>query len=170
MPYHDTIEEDIERAKKIIKDGGPTEFDIDFFNISTILTPESKQRFIENMGIILGKDVWVAYQLLKSFVTEIESYRHNSLNDLRYRCNQLQADNEVLRQDIKHLQEEKRAQYSQLRIVRETADLATGIKRVEGDERQPGALGAVRVLARRYTEMKKRLEFALEAQKLSGEQ
>jgi hypothetical protein len=44
-------------------------------------------------------------------------------------------------------------QLADLTAIREMADHATGIDRANGDPREPGALGAVKVLVERFRDM-----------------
>lgn len=69
MPYYDTIEEDLARAKQILKDGKTTVPDNVFDEEIAALV------FNNGGGAIYGKDNYAAYKLLESFVVEIERLR-----------------------------------------------------------------------------------------------
>jgi hypothetical protein len=62
MPYYDTIDEDLARAKEILADGVA---DAQQFEWMAQLSG----------GTIYGKDIYAAYKLLESFVAEIERLR-----------------------------------------------------------------------------------------------
>lgn len=68
MPYHDTLTEDIDRAKEIIEAGKPEPSSVDG------LPAGLAKRFMEEAGTIIGVDVYPAYQLLKSFVKVLEEF------------------------------------------------------------------------------------------------
>lgn len=70
MPYYDTIEEDLARAKEILAKG---KADVKEFHRYTGLTPELSERAMALCGgAIYGADIYAAYKLLESFVAEIE--------------------------------------------------------------------------------------------------
>lgn len=60
MPYYDTIEEDLQRAKEILAEGRPDEV----LHLGVMRA--------DGGGSIYGKDIYAAYKLLESFVAEIE--------------------------------------------------------------------------------------------------
>jgi hypothetical protein len=127
MTYYDTIAEDLTRAKEILTVGKLRRVEVEK------LYPHSEQlehieQMIAHSGTIFGKDIFVAYKLLESFVAEIE-YMQRTL-----------AESEQAR----------REQFHQLRVIREMADLATGIDRSKNDPRPSGALGAVQTLIERW--------------------
>jgi hypothetical protein len=122
MTYYDTIAEDLVRAKQIIDDGKLSPDELLSF------APEVRQRVFEQSGAIRGDSNFVALKLLESFVAEIE-YMQRAL-----------AESEQAR----------REQFHQLRVIREMADLATGIDRSKNDPRPSGALGAVQTLIERW--------------------
>lgn len=68
MSYYDTLEEDLERAKTILKEGKAPEPD-----------PNSPlydfMRRADGCGTIYGKDIYAAYKILESFVDKIEKDR-----------------------------------------------------------------------------------------------
>lgn len=66
MPYYDTIEEDLNRAKEILAKGKMPAEDVAAFPL--VLQP----RVLEQSGTIYGADTYAAYKLLESFVAEIE--------------------------------------------------------------------------------------------------
>jgi hypothetical protein len=63
MPYYDTIEEDLIRAKRILDKGKPE------------IDPQSPTYGFATGGTIYGADTFAAYKLLESFVAEIERYQ-----------------------------------------------------------------------------------------------
>lgn len=66
MPYYDTIEEDLARARDILE-RGKTGYD------AIYLSPALQERMRQAIGgTIYGADVFAAYKLLESFVEEIE--------------------------------------------------------------------------------------------------
>lgn len=69
MSYYDTIEEDLARAKTILKDGKAIVPDGTFDEEIAALV------FNTSGGAIYGKDNYAAYKLLESFVQEIERLR-----------------------------------------------------------------------------------------------
>jgi len=70
MSYYDTLDDDLNRAKEILKTGKatPDEFSPD-------LSPELREHMIAQSGTIYGADTYAAYKLLESFVEEIERNR-----------------------------------------------------------------------------------------------
>lgn len=68
MPYYDTIEEDLKRAKEILDKGRVTRDLIESL-------PEAARAAARMGGTIYGADVYAAYMLLESFVQEIELRR-----------------------------------------------------------------------------------------------
>jgi hypothetical protein len=71
MSYYDTIEDDLARAKAILEKGKPAPWETAHF------TPEVVEALREvGGGTIFGADIYAAYQLLASFVAEIERLRH----------------------------------------------------------------------------------------------
>jgi hypothetical protein len=66
MPYYDTIEEDLVRAKAILETGRPTDEDI-------AELPEPLREMAKATGHIFGADNYAAYKLLESFVEAIEA-------------------------------------------------------------------------------------------------
>jgi len=69
MPYYDTIEEDLARAKAILARGRPAPEDV-----ADLPTPALRAMALGG-GTIYGGDVYAAYKLLESFVAEIERLR-----------------------------------------------------------------------------------------------
>lgn len=67
MPYYNTIEEDLKRAKEILAEGRLTERDL------AGLPPLMRETLSETGGTIFGKDTYAAYKLLESFVEIIEA-------------------------------------------------------------------------------------------------
>lgn len=61
MPYYPTIDEDLQRARQILDEGR-----------SAGAIGGQGLEFCD--GIIYGKDIYAAYQLLKSFVEEIDKF------------------------------------------------------------------------------------------------
>jgi len=79
MPYYDTIEEDVTRAKQILAEGRAA-LDAELSRLGVPAThPDAQaavQLFAEAQGgTIYGKDTYAAYKLLESFVAEIEKLR-----------------------------------------------------------------------------------------------
>lgn len=71
MTYYPTLEEDLARAKAILKEGRPRLED--FEEIDPQLRQENlRVRLLEAGGHIYGKDIYAAYKLLESFVEQIE--------------------------------------------------------------------------------------------------
>jgi hypothetical protein len=64
MPYNETIEGDLRRAKGILEEGKLTVADLEGVSAPVIISLSG--------GAIVGKDIYVAYKLLESFVAEIE--------------------------------------------------------------------------------------------------
>jgi hypothetical protein len=62
MPYYDTIEDDLRRAKAILAEGKG----------EPVQLPPGTDGPLWTSGTIYGKDIYAAYKLLESFVTEIE--------------------------------------------------------------------------------------------------
>lgn len=122
MSYYDSIEQDLERAKTILTEGKLRRDELE------IVPAQLVEQMIAQSGTIYGKDTHAAYKLLESFVAEIETMRR------------ILAESEQAR----------REQFHKLRVIREMADLATGIDRSNNDPRPSGALGAVQVLVDRY--------------------
>lgn len=75
--HYDTIAEDLQRAKDILKSGGLTEFDI-----PQAMDPEIRKRWLETGGTIFSGDIYAARQILKSFIEEIERL-HAYIKDVR---------------------------------------------------------------------------------------
>lgn len=71
MPYYDTIEEDLRRARDILAQGKPSPDDFEHFDS---LPPVLQQAVLAG-GRIVGGDNYAAYKLLESFVEEIERLR-----------------------------------------------------------------------------------------------
>jgi hypothetical protein len=67
-------------------------------------------------------------------------------------------------EEVERLTAEKRRQLALLTAIREMADAETGIDRLRGDARDPGALGAVQVLVAAHA----RLQEILRAETASG--
>jgi hypothetical protein len=66
MPYYDTIEEDLARAKAILAEGRSEQ----------LLNPMDRECSPTVVNCtIYGKDIYAAYKLLESFVQEIERLR-----------------------------------------------------------------------------------------------
>jgi hypothetical protein len=72
MPYYDTIEEDLARAKQILADGTPS---MEELRVISGLGEEHAAALMRLGGTIYGKDIYAAYQLLKSLVEEVERLR-----------------------------------------------------------------------------------------------
>jgi hypothetical protein len=68
MPYYETIEEDLARAKEILAKGRPRPEDVAYM-------PEWARSLAFEGGTIYGADIYAAYKLLESFVAEIEAMR-----------------------------------------------------------------------------------------------
>lgn len=62
---------------------------------------------------------------------------------------------EELEVDVIRLVEQRRRQLHYLTEIRRIADEATGISRIDGDDREPGALGAVKLLAEQYQRIRR---------------
>jgi hypothetical protein len=69
MPYYDTIDEDLKRAREMLAEGRGTPV-----VVPNPLAPEAPVSFPTG-GTIYGKDTYAAYMLLQSFVAEIERLR-----------------------------------------------------------------------------------------------
>ena len=69
MPYYDTLDEDLVRAKQILAEGKMTEADLEG------VPRELQARLLDQSGTIHGKDIYAAYKLLESFVAVIEQVR-----------------------------------------------------------------------------------------------
>lgn len=72
MSYYPTIDEDIERAKRILEVGKMTEHELGSLKS---LPEDRRKQIIENSGSIYIADSHAAYKLLESFVEEIERLR-----------------------------------------------------------------------------------------------
>jgi hypothetical protein len=77
MPYYETIEEDLVRAKQILADGKAAleeQFD------RTLLPQDDVRQRLSALqgGTIYGKDLFAAYKLLESFVAEIERMKREN--------------------------------------------------------------------------------------------
>lgn len=74
MPYYDTLEKDITRAKEILERGRTNIFDgltPEAARTLQVITEGATGRQIAG-GTIYGADTYAAYKLLESFVAEIE--------------------------------------------------------------------------------------------------
>lgn len=73
MPYYRTIEEDLERAKQILREG---KADAEA-EIAEHFDDDQTKAILANAdaGTIYGKDTYAAYKLLESFVDKIEKDR-----------------------------------------------------------------------------------------------
>lgn len=81
MSYYDTIEEDLTRAKDLLRRGRPERI--------YGFTPEGLSDISHIAGgTIYGADIFAAYKLLESFVSEIER--------LRTRIQELEEENGLL--------------------------------------------------------------------------
>jgi hypothetical protein len=69
MPYYDTIEEDLIRAKQLLAKGKASEEDM-----PASWDPRLRQVALQS-GTIYGGDVYAAYKLLESLVEEVERLR-----------------------------------------------------------------------------------------------
>lgn len=67
MPYYPTIEEDLARAKQILRAGK-----MDATELRGKFPDDMIDKIIEGSGTIYGQDRYAAYKLLESFVAEIE--------------------------------------------------------------------------------------------------
>lgn len=159
MPYYDTIEEDLARAKEILAKGrAAAEPDL----------PPALRGWLEahGGGTIYGADTYAAYKLLESFVAEIERLRHDyadaerragsileQCEDQQDRLDEAGREIERLQREALTRDNEKRGQFIALMEIRQLCDQATGIDRSQGDARESGALGAVKALIGRYTEL-----------------
>jgi hypothetical protein len=70
VSYYPTIEEDLARAKAILRKGEPTVWERANFTTEVI---EALRK--ASSGTIYGGDIYAAYKLLESFVCEIERLR-----------------------------------------------------------------------------------------------
>jgi hypothetical protein len=70
MPYYDTLEEDLKRAKEILEKGKAQASDKPDW-----MTDHQWAQISGNAGTIFGADVYAAYKLLESFVKEIGELR-----------------------------------------------------------------------------------------------
>jgi hypothetical protein len=68
MPYYDTIDEDLARAREILAKGKPAHDEVAYL-------PEPLRAAALTSGTIYGADVYASYKLLESFVAEIERLR-----------------------------------------------------------------------------------------------
>jgi hypothetical protein len=66
MPYYDSIEEDLIRAKEILAKGKPSHDEVAY------LPAALRASALGNGGAIYGADIYAAYKLLESLVAEIE--------------------------------------------------------------------------------------------------
>lgn len=96
--------------------------------------PEDCNLAVCELTLISGADSYAAYKLLESFVSEIER----------------------LRADATRREQEKHEQFATLVNIRTLADRATGTDRSQGDPRESGALGAVKLLVERFEDLRKR--------------
>jgi hypothetical protein len=69
MPYYDTIEQDLARAKMILAKGRA---EMDARLADGPLSDEEREELVRETGGVIGQDVVAAYKLLESFVAEIE--------------------------------------------------------------------------------------------------
>lgn len=77
MPYYDTIEEDLARAREILAKGKVRVEDVGGADQILTRDPALRDALIERMGgTIFGADVFAAYKLLESFVATIERLTH----------------------------------------------------------------------------------------------
>lgn len=67
MPYYNTIEEDLKRAKEILAEGKNE------MEVGTAITDGGGRILSTGGGTIYGKDTYAAYKLLESFVEIIEA-------------------------------------------------------------------------------------------------
>jgi hypothetical protein len=75
MPYYDTLDEDLARAKEILAKGRPKSEDFPYAD------PADRAAAVAQAGgHIFGMDMFAAYKLLESFVAEIARLQH-ALND-----------------------------------------------------------------------------------------
>jgi hypothetical protein len=123
MSDDDTIDEDLACAKEMLTKERED---------ATAGTP------LSTLPVIFGADLYVAFRLLESFVAEIE---------------RLRTDNAQWREHAEAHAEERRRQFAMLMEIRHLCDQAIGVDRTKGDAREPGALGAVKALVGRYTEL-----------------
>jgi hypothetical protein len=84
MPYYDTLEEDIARAKQLLAKGKAEPF----------MLGEHLQ--LPDGGTIFGADIFAAYKLLESFVAELASQEGQRTASRGERRSQLQEFNRVI--------------------------------------------------------------------------
>jgi hypothetical protein len=85
MPYYDTLEEDLTRAKQILEKGRPDDMPM----------PEWWQRKVLG-GTIFGADIFAAYKLLESFVAEIERLQSTTAPQRELRLREGRLDDVVI--------------------------------------------------------------------------
>jgi hypothetical protein len=160
MSYYDTIDEDLARAKAILAGGAAVTEGMKEVYGPTIIPLDGPT--------IYGQDLYAAYKLLESFVAEIERLHVDHTRAvLRYTVKGYQAGENAdghrwrviaetreaeiarLRAENETVVREKRQQFAQLQAIRTLADEATGTDRAKGDQRESGALGAVKLLIER---------------------
>jgi hypothetical protein len=143
MPYYDTIDEDLKRAKHILERG-----------CDRADGASDSLRGIETVrgGTIFASDIYAAYKLLESFVEHITYLHqqteacHNHIEELETFKQHAKTLNKTAAAEIERLRVEKRGQFESLVEIRRLCDQATGIDRTRGDVREVGALGAAKAL------------------------
>ena len=91
MPYYDTIEADLRRAKEILAKGdhrAELEHELTDGGLRHFEDASKNELRKTRSGAISGADIYAAYKLLESFVAEIERLRaayatlHDSVRDI----------------------------------------------------------------------------------------
>jgi hypothetical protein len=103
MPYYDTLEEDLTRAKEILEKG-KAEADNDDL-------PEAVRAWLASQhgGTIYGADIYAAYRLLESFVAEIEQLQSAKAPQRELRLREGRLDDVVIeRVDVFRLERMER--------------------------------------------------------------